>query len=113
MTALSRSFHRVSLKIFSSSGVLASLPAALKSGTASLTRSTPRPVPVRIQSWAQRLMAKIKMQKTFFMIFPEKIIDGEAGATGCSKFRKFAQQRKTEFLRERGPKTGDRVNSSG
>src|SRR5438105_8919007 len=50
MPAWSRSLHSVSLKVLASaadSGL-----AALKSGTASRTFSTPRPVPVRIQSWA-------------------------------------------------------------
>src|SRR5258706_459340 len=59
MPAWSRSLQSVSLKTLSSAAV--SGEVALKSGTARRTRSTPRPVPVRIQScWgaaANRAMA--------------------------------------------------------
>src|SRR5215469_8954029 len=51
MPALSRSFQSVSLNAFNSSAFLESCVAALKSGTAMRTFSTPSPVPVRIQSW--------------------------------------------------------------
>src|SRR5688572_6812631 len=50
MPTLSRSFHSVSLNTLSIAGVLPSADVALKSGTAKRTRSTPRLVPVRIQS---------------------------------------------------------------
>src|SRR5438874_3556334 len=50
MPALLRSLNRTSLKFRSSSALAASVDEDLKSGTAILTFSTPRPVPVRIQS---------------------------------------------------------------
>src|SRR5438105_4843365 len=50
MPALSRSFHSVSLNVLSSSDERGSDDVVLKSGAASRTLSTPRPVPVRIQS---------------------------------------------------------------
>src|SRR5580704_19739060 len=50
--ALSRSFHKVSLKTLRRSGFLGSCVEAAKSGTARRTFSMPRPVPVRIQSCA-------------------------------------------------------------
>src|SRR6266581_2152627 len=52
MPALFRSFHRTSLNVLSSSVFLGSWFEALKSGTAMRIFSTPRPVPVLIQSWA-------------------------------------------------------------
>src|SRR5260370_540724 len=53
MPALSRSLNRVSLKVLSRSAFFASWVEGLKSEAASRTFSTPRPVPVRIQSWAE------------------------------------------------------------
>src|SRR5579863_199983 len=53
MPALSRSFHSVSLKTLRRSVFLTSAVEGLKSGTAIRTFSTPKPVPVRIQSCAR------------------------------------------------------------
>src|SRR3989442_13230919 len=78
MPALSRSFHRVSLKTFSSSALFGSCVEALKSGTADRTISTSRPVPVRIQSyWAQvgrlsnRSKAMVQLRNSFMNYFSE------------------------------------------
>src|SRR5262249_24110117 len=61
--AFSRSLASVSLKIFKNSAVFGSLPAGLNSATARRTRSTPRLVPVRIQScWAANNGAEIVKQ---------------------------------------------------
>src|SRR5450432_1498874 len=57
MPALSRSFHSVSLKVLSRSAFRGSGFEALKSGTAMRTFSTPRPVPVLIQSCAWATVA--------------------------------------------------------
>src|SRR6266568_1928026 len=54
MPALSRSFQRVSLNVLPRSALL-----DLNSGTARRTLSTPRPVPVRIQSWAKLGIAAV------------------------------------------------------
>jgi hypothetical protein len=54
--------EHVSLKVFSRSAFLASAVEDLKSAAARRTRSTPRPVPVRIQSCAE-LVATEKQQR--------------------------------------------------
>src|SRR5208282_3365123 len=48
-----RSPQKVSLKVLSSASFCGSLLEGLKSGTARRTFSTPRPEPVRTQSWAK------------------------------------------------------------
>src|SRR5438445_12796550 len=50
MPALSRSFHKVSLNVFCRELALAAEAVSLKSAAARRTFSTPKPVPVRIQS---------------------------------------------------------------
>src|SRR6266403_911152 len=54
MPALSRSFHSVSLNVFRRFALFGSCVLGLKSEAARRTFSTPRPVPVRIQSCAEQ-----------------------------------------------------------
>ena len=61
MPALSRSLKSVSLKVLSRSVFLGSCVAGLKSEAARRIFSTPRPVPVRIQSCAEAVAARIKI----------------------------------------------------
>src|SRR5271165_5736255 len=53
-----RSFQRVVLNVEARLWVWGSLATSLKSGAARRIFSTPRPVPVRIQSWAYRVEEK-------------------------------------------------------
>src|ERR1039457_7258197 len=72
--AVCKSFHSVTLKIADKFCVPVSVVTSLKSGTAKRTFSTPSPVPVRIQSWADASEAAMirrnnieRATKYFFM----------------------------------------------
>src|SRR6516225_904344 len=69
-----RSFHRVTLKAVVSRLVSASFPAALKSGTARRIFSTPKPVPVRIQSCDERVALKAQTRIARRMVIADRFI---------------------------------------